>query len=497
MRQQIVSPILAATALALCASGAKAKDSSATTQELLRRIEQLEQKLQTLEQAKNSTAQPAGERTEAIEQLEQKVKILERKKEIDDEAALAKAKEAPVVRAGKDGFGLRSADGNFDLRLRGYVQADARFYQGGETDPAPDTFIMRRVRPIIEGTVFKQFGFRIMPDFGGGTASIQDAHVDGNFSPAFKVRVGKFKPPVGLERLQSGADLEFVERAFPTNLVPNRDVGVQVTGDVLNGTLNYAVGVFNGVIDGGSGDNDANSDKDYAVRLFAEPFKNREDSSFRGLGVGIALSAGDQSGSAATSNLPRFLTPGQQAFFSYAATTAATATSPSVPGAFADGARERIAPQFYFYNGPFGLLGEYVQSNQEVSRAGSKTDVKNTAWQLAASYVVTGEDASFRGVNPRKPFQWGQGSWGAFELAARVSKLKVDDDVFEGNATTRLANPRSSAREATDYGIGLNWYFNRFSKLMINYDQTKFKDGAAVGDRDTEKVLFTRFQVGY
>lgn len=497
MKEQFIPLILGVTGIALYVSAAYAQDPAASTQELLRRIEQLEQKIQTLEQAEKPEAQETGGQAGAIEQIEQKIRILERKKEIDDEVAQAKVKEAPVVRAGKDGFGLRSPDGNFDLHLRGYVQADARFYQGGEADPAPDTFLMRRVRPIVEGTVFKQFGFRIMPDFGNGTASIQDAYVDGNFSPTFKVRAGKFKPPVGLERLQSGADLLLVERAFPTNLVPNRDVGVQFSGDVLNGTLNYAVGVFNGVIDGGSGENDTNSDKEYAVRLFAEPFKNREDSSFRGLGIGLALSVGDQSGSAAAANLPRFVTPGQQTFFSYTGTTAATSTAPSLPGAFADGSRERIAPQFYFYKGPFGLLGEYVQSNQEVSRGGVKKDVKNTAWQFAASWVLTGEDASFRGVNPREPFQWGQGSWGAFELAARVSRLEVDDDVFADSATSRLANPRSSAREATDYGIGLNWYFNRFSKLVLNYDQTQFKDGAAAGDRDKEKVLFTRFQVGF
>ncbi len=497
MRVWVIPAILAVAGASLAISAAYGQDTPATTQELLRRIEQLEQKIQSLEQAKQPTVDEKGRQAEAIEQVEQKIKILERKRELEDEAAQAKAKEAPIVRAGKDGFGLRSADGNFDLRLRGYVQADARFYQGGETDPAPDTFLMRRIRPIIEGSVFKQFGFRIMPDFGGGTATIQDAYVDGNFSPAFKVRAGKFKPPVGLERLQSGSELLFVERAFPTNLVPNRDVGLQLSGDVFDGAVNYAAGIFNGVIDGGSGDNDANSDKDYAVRVFAEPLKDKEDSTLRGLGIGLAYSTGDQSGSAATSNLPRFLTPGQQSFFSYVATTAATATTPSVPGAFADGSRERIAPQFYFHKGPFGLLGEYVRSNQEVSRAGVRRDVKNTAWQLATSLVLTGEDASIRGINPRKPFQWGQGSWGAFEIAARVSRLEVDDDVFAGSATTRLANPRSSAREATDYGIGLNWYFNRFSKLVVNYDQTEFKDGAASGDRDTEKVLFTRFQVGY
>ncbi len=471
-----------------------AAETTPDNQELLRRIDELEQKVKLLEQKKATDNDATQAKTE---ELEQKVKILERKKEIDDEVSQAKAKDAPIVRAGKDGFGLRSADGNFDLRLRGYVQADARLYHSDVSNPAPDTFLLRRVRPIVEGTIFKQIGFRIMPDFGGGTTVIQDANVEGNFAPHFKIRVGKFKPPVGLERLQSGTDLLFVERAFPTGLVPNRDVGVQLSGDILNGTVNYAAGIFNGVVDGGSGDLDSNNNKDYIARIFAEPFKNTESDGLRGLGVGLAYSHGEQSGNAAASSLPRFVTPGQQPFFNYLATNAATGTAPSVPGAFADGSRQRISPQFYYYVGPFGLSGEYVQSKQEVSRAGVRKDIKNKAWQLAASWVVTGENASFRGVSPRAPFAWGQGHWGAFEVAARVSRLDIDDAAFDGSATSRLANPSASARKATDYGIGLHWYLKRYTKVVLNYDQTKFKDGATDGDRDDEKVFFTRFQAGF
>jgi len=185
------------------------------------------------------------------------------------------------------------------------------------------------VRPIVEGTVFKQFGFRLMPDFGGGTTVIQDAYADGNFAPQFKLRVGKFKPPVGLERLQSGSELMFVERAFPTSLVPNRDIGLQLSGDILNGTLNYAGGVFNGVVDGGSGDTDNHNGKDYIARIFAHPFKNSESDALRGFGIGFAYSRGEQSGSPASSNLPTFRTPGQQSFFVYAATTTGTGAAPA------------------------------------------------------------------------------------------------------------------------------------------------------------------------
>ena len=52
---------------------------------------------------------------------------------------------------------------------------------------ANDTFLIRRARPILEGTLFDVVDFRLMPDFGGSgtsssaTATLQDAWV--NFRP--------------------------------------------------------------------------------------------------------------------------------------------------------------------------------------------------------------------------------------------------------------------------------------------------------------------------
>src|SRR5205823_3707158 len=106
----------------------------------------------------------------------------------------------------------------------------------------------------------------------------------------------KFKEPVGLERLQSGANLLFVERGLPTQLVPNRDVGVQLHGELFDGAVNYAAGLFNGVQDSGSGDSDVGSDdhKDVAARLFAQPFKKSKPGPLQGLGFGLGGSWGNQ-----------------------------------------------------------------------------------------------------------------------------------------------------------------------------------------------------------
>lgn len=422
---------------------------------------------------------------ERLDELDQKIRVLDRKEELDKEAAAEKAKTATSATSGKDGFSIKSADGAYVLKLRGYVQLDGRFWNGDEERPATDTFILRRVRPIFEGTVFKIFDFRIMPDFGGGTTVLQDAYLDGRFSPAFKVRAGKFKPPVGLERLQSATDILFVERAFPTNLVPNRDLGVQLFGDFAGGVVSYAVGVFNGVPDGANADLDTNDSKDVAARLFFLPFV-AGSGPFKNLGFGVGASTGEQEGTLTAPGLPTYRTPGQQSFFSYR--TDGTVAGTVLP----DGKRTRLSPQAYFYHGPLGLLAEYVISSQDVRRAAVSETLDNKSWQTAVSWVVTGGEPTYRGVTPKKPFDPAAHTWGELELVARYSTLEIDDATFPV-----FANPASSARSAKAWAAGVNWYLNRSIKLMFDYETTQFEGGAATGDREDENILFSRFQISF
>ena len=125
----------------------------------------------------------------------------------------------PLVGAGADGFYLRSPDKAFDIRFRGYAHFDGRYFTE-EDDSNTDTFIFRRVRPIVEGTLGNVVDFRIMPDFANSTLVLQDAYLNLKYFPLANLQAGKFKGPFGLERLQSATAMTFVERALPTQLVP-------------------------------------------------------------------------------------------------------------------------------------------------------------------------------------------------------------------------------------------------------------------------------------
>jgi phosphate-selective porin OprO/OprP len=424
----------------------------------------------------------------SAEDLEQRIKILERKLELAEEAKAEEKRAAPSFTAGPDGFLLKSAQGDFVLRLRGYLQLDGRTFPDDQERPTTDTFTLRRARPILDGTMFGKFDFRLMPDFGGGTATIQDAYLEARVSPQFKIRAGKFKPPVGLERLQSATDSAFVERALPTALVPNRDLGLQLGGEVLGGKLEYAVGLFDGVVDGGSSDADVTDAKEIAGRLFVRPFRKADNSvSPVDLGLGLAVSVGDEEGSIAATALPSYRTVGQQSFFSYRSDATAAGT------VFADGERTRIAPQGYVYVGPFGVLVEAVRSEQTVRRAAAATDLATDAWQVQLQWVLTGERAGFRAVQPRRPVTATPGGRGAWIVSARVTGLEVDDQAYP-----LFADSTRSARQATATGVGISWNANRAFRWMLDLHVTEFDGGAASGaDRPDEKALFTRLQLAF
>ena len=173
-----------------------------------------------------------------------------------------------------------------------------------------------------------------MPDFGGGQVALLDAYWEGKFDPAFSVRAGKFKPPIGYERIQSATDINFAERGLPTNLAPSRDIGLQVGGEAT-GVFEYQVGIFNGAPDLASADGDLNDSKDLAARVFVQPFK---DGALRGVGIGLSGSTGVEQGNATATDLAGYRSASQQTFFRYR-------TDPIVPGntVIAEGRRRRAS----------------------------------------------------------------------------------------------------------------------------------------------------------
>lgn len=441
-----------------------------------------------------ATAQtaPAG----PTDDLEQRVRVLERTLELEAEDRAAKEKATPVVSAGEKGFGFKSADGAFDFKFRGLLQLDGRFFADDE-QTLNDTFLLRRVEPVFELSMGKLAYFKFQPQFAGDSATTSDVYGELRFNPAASLRFGKFKTPLGLEYMQGTPAMIFAERGLPTELGAGRDFGVQLFGEAFAGTATWALAYANGTPDGRDAvSSDTDNKKEVAVRVFFEPFKN-EPGFFRGLGLGVGATSGNKVGAigsaAATTTtfnntLPRYRSPGQNTIFTYLSNAAPTVANTVI----AAGKHTRLSPQLYFYRGPFGLLVEHMSTEQEVAINGVADTFEHTAWQVAANYLLTGEDSFYKGFKPNTPYVTGGDGWGAFEIGLRHGVLDIDDGVFPA-----YASPTASISEATNTGVALNWYVTGNARISLDYETTSFEGGAAAGDRLDEKVLLTRLQVSF
>jgi len=450
-----------------------------TVEELARRLQAIEKRL--------GTAPPTGETTDAngLADLDQRLRVIERKLDLQAEEAEARVASTPVVSlSASKGLSVKSPPpGDVELKFRGLAQADGRFYIDDDALPQNDTFLWRRAQLTLEGSWGPLLAFRLTPELAGDSVTLLDAWADLRFSPAATLRIGKTKAPVGLERLQASNATEAIELGFPGELAPGRDIGVQLQGEVAKSTVSYVVGVYNGTVDGrDAATTNPDNNFEFAGRVFVEPWKN-DASALSGLGFGIAGSQGDKEGTG-NNFLPRYRTPGQVQFFNYRTAVVA------------DGEQTRWSPQAYWYRNAFGVLGEYISSKQDVllPTTGAREALDHRAWQLLAGFVLTGEDAGYRGVaRPNHPFTVGGAGWGAWELVARYGELEIDEDAFPV-----FADPNAVAQRAKSWALGVNWYLTGNFKLVANYTQTDFDGGAAAGaDREDEKAFFTRAQFSF
>jgi phosphate-selective porin OprO/OprP len=267
----------------------------------------------------------------------------------------------------------------------------------------------------------------------------------------------------------------FFERGLPTALVPNRDVGIQVLGDLPGGVVSYSAGVLNGVPDGGSADVDTNDGKDLAGRVAIRPFGPLSARPLSGLTVAIAGTTGNQTGPLATIRTASLL----QNFLTYG-------------GATADGRLNRFSPAASYYFKRAAAIAEYVHTSVPIRRGSVREEIAHRAWQIAGSFVLTsGDTATERGVRPKHNFDFGNGHLGALQIGARYDTLKVDDEAI----SLGLAAAGSS-REARAWTVGLNWYLNPTLKYVVNFQRTEF-DGNVPAARHAENALAFRAQVNF
>ncbi|MGD0141254.1 MAG: porin [Tepidisphaeraceae bacterium] len=182
--------------------------------------------------------------------------------------------------------------------------------------------------------------------------------------------------------------------------------------------------------------------------------------------------------------LPSYKTFGQNSFFTFAS------------GVTEDGHRTRLAPATYYYLGPFGLFSEYGLTEEGLQKGTVRRDIAFRAWQVAGSFILTGEKKSFASPTPKRNLDPRHNGWGAVELAFRVGDFSAEHGIYNYGFASATVTPRS----AHEWVGGVNWYLNRLVRISLDYGHTDFGGGATVAagvNRPAEKALILRFQINF
>jgi phosphate-selective porin OprO/OprP len=402
--------------------------------------------------------------------------------------------QLPLTAMFSQGVELHSADDFFTLEFHNLTQLDYRDFSN--TGAAlHDNFIIPRQRWYFQGQLSPYVYYYTVINRGYGPLDILDSWGDFNFWPRYKdalqIRVGRTKTPFNYEYIKmSESDLIAPERSIlDGNFSGNRQDGVMLHGQVLDKTLEYFVGVFNGP---------QRSFVSYTNSKILYTFINTKpflhcgidwleqlnlSGSWNGgyqndpLPENFLTTANDQSPNATVENVsPTFLIfnnntiqNGMRMFWGgdinyyYKSFT----FSSSYESGFI---------QYSLVKNPMPSNSIFYEGSTIFSGYGSsdRTTVPILGWNVALTYFITGEEITRRAylVEPKRPFGYYNGRLnpGAIELYARIADLQMGDQVFTGG----FADPKYWTNRVAATDIGANWYLNNYVRIYLDWQHAMF-----------------------
>ncbi len=386
---------------------------------------------------------------------------------------------------------VTSADGRSSISFRANVQLDGALY--GESAEGPlttdyrrgsvgglpnrennaardfsDGFYFRRARCGVEGTMARDFNYRLLLELGGsgteGPTRINDAWIAYTGIAPFTFQLGAFSPAANMDDGTSPEDLPFLERASASEL------SRALAG--ADGRIGFAV--------------KANGPRWMSSLAFTTRTVNDAEV------FDTQLAAVARAGFLAASGTDYNLHLGASGTYVFSPADQGSGTSPRHPLRFRDRPEIRVdsvrlvdtgnidADNANVYGVEFGgnwrnwyLQGEHFWFNVERALPSTLPDPDFAGYYLQGSWVFTGESrrynattGSFQNPRPMIPFS-GNGGFGAWELAARYSNLNLD--FMEGAEGSAAVPGAVRGGEQSVVTLGLNWYPNPNVKVMMDY----------------------------
>ncbi len=281
------------------------------------------------------------------------------------------------------------------------------------------------------------------------------------------IKLGQFDSPMSLELLTGSTYSTFMEYGSPVEaFAPGLKAGLQIADHAENGRATWALGCFT---DGQKNDVGDASDTVFrltgrATWLALEPETAADTLVHIGASASYVLSSGDRI--RYSSRPESFLAPNL-------VDTGDLDTNNAFPFGF-----ELVAKR-----GPLTIQAEYLAS---VVDAGSLGQAYFDGAYGSASWFLTGEQrpyntltAKMGPLTPAHDLALRDGHWGAWELAGRLSWLDLTDGHVRGGDMTIAT-------------AGINWYWNRYIRILFDSSYAHLSDGPNDGDMF---ILQSRFQI--
>lgn len=367
-----------------------------------------------------------------------------------------------------NGLSISDERKNFNIKIGGRIQVDGAWMkEGGDVKSSvgdlKDTVEIRRARLYTAGTIYKDFIYKFQMDFAGGDADFKDVYFGMKNIPYIgRVRVGHMQEPFCVEQLTSNKYITFLERSLADVFSPERNTGIMANNTLFDKRMTWAAGGF---FDADSFADGTSNEVNFTARVTGLPIYENQGDQLLHLGLGYTYRNPEES--------VRYRQRPENHLAPYFVDT----------GNIAAKNVNQLGYEVAGVYGPFSLQGELVHNYVNKTTGSEYAQFYGIYGQ--ASYFITGETRPydtktgvFSRVIPRNDFSIEEGTYGAWELAARYSHLDLNDNDVSGGIMS-------------DVTIGINWYLNPNMRIMGNYIHSHLN---GKGDAD---MFTTRFQVDF
>ncbi len=341
-----------------------------------------------------------------------------------------------------NGFELKSQDDQFALKFGGSLMIDHAYFFQDDTftenfGPLISESIteIRRARLFFAGSIYENTNFKIDVDFAGDKVRLKDVYIGINNIPVIgNLRIGHLKEPVRLSTLTSGKYTTLMVPAQNAWIDKTRNNGILLFNDFLNKRISAQVGTFQ---------NADNNGYILSGRFTGLALRDMEKNHLLHLGLSYS-----------------YRNPKRKEY-QFSTNSGLNLDSKNIniePLSDIEDINLINFESAYIY-GPFSFQGEYLKAT--INSNTSRFNFSNYYGEM--SYFITGESKNYKGsyegfglIKPKKNFGGRNKGAGAWEIALRYSSTDLNDKTILGG-------------KQSDFGLGLNWYLNPVTRLMLNH----------------------------